>query len=96
MSKKITSFLMLLLTMFIVTPAMAQNDELNFGGTHITAGDHIGGIPFLVKSLNIPVIYAPRLAAALIRNKFEEMRLTDKLPLIEYDDSHLSVQSGSL
>ena len=42
MSKKITSFLMLLLTIFIVTPAMAQNDELNFGGTHISAGETVG------------------------------------------------------
>src|SRR5574344_187886 len=28
--------------------------------------DHIGGIPFLVQSFHIPVIYAPRLAAALM------------------------------
>ena len=66
-----------------------KNNRNKVKALFITHGheDHIGGIPFLVKSLNIPVIYAPRLAAALIRNKFEEMRLTDKLPLIEYDDS---------
>ena len=65
-----------------------KNNRNKVKALFITHGheDHIGGIPFLVKSLNIPVIYAPRLAAALIRNKFEEMRLTDKLPLIEYDD----------
>ena len=66
-----------------------KNSRNKVKALFITHGheDHIGGIPFLVKSLNIPVIYAPRLAAALIRNKFEEMRLTDKLPLVEYDDS---------
>ena len=65
-----------------------KNNRNKVKALFITHGheDHIGGIPFLVKSLNIPVIYAPRLAAALIRNKFEEMRLSDKLPLIEYDD----------
>ena len=65
-----------------------KNNRNKVKALFITHGheDHIGGIPFLVKSLNIPVIYAPRLAAALIRNKFEEMRLTDKLPLIEFDD----------
>ena len=65
-----------------------KNNRNKVKALFITHGheDHIGGIPFLVKSLNIPVIYAPRLAAALIRNKFEEMRLTDKLPLIEFDE----------
>ena len=66
-----------------------KNNRNKVKALFITHGheDHIGGIPFLVKSLNIPVIYAPRLAAALIRYKFEEMRLSDKLPLIEYTDS---------
>ena len=65
-----------------------KNNRNKVKALFITHGheDHIGGIPFLVKSLNIPAIYAPKLAAALIRNKFEEMRLTDKLPLIEYDE----------
>ena len=66
-----------------------KNNRNKVKALFITHGheDHIGGIPFLVKSLNIPVIYAPRLAAALIRYKFEEMRLNDKLPLIEYDEA---------
>ena len=65
-----------------------KNNRNKVKALFITHGheDHIGGIPFLVKSLNIPAIYAPKLAAALIRNKFEEMRLADKLPLIEYDE----------
>ena len=34
--------------------------------------DHIGGIPFLLQNVHIPVIYAPKLAASLIKNKLEE------------------------
>lgn len=48
--------------------------------------DHIGGIPFLVQTLNIPVIYAPRLAAALIKNKFEENRIKEATNLVEFDE----------
>ena len=65
-----------------------KNNRNKVKALFITHGheDHIGGIPFLIQSLNIPVIYAPRLAAALIRNKMEESRMSDKLPLIEYDE----------
>ena len=34
--------------------------------------DHIGGIPFLIQLVNIPVIYASRLTVGLIKNKLEE------------------------
>ena len=34
--------------------------------------DHIGGIPFLLQSVNIPVIYAPNQANELIKRKIEE------------------------
>ena len=63
-----------------------KNNRNKVKALFITHGheDHIGGIPFLIQSLNIPVIYAPRLAAALIRNKMEESRMSDRLPLVEY------------
>lgn len=47
--------------------------------------DHIGGIPFLVKMVKIPVIYAPKLACALIRQKLEDQKIKEKVNLIEYD-----------
>ncbi len=47
--------------------------------------DHIGGIPFLLRTVNVPVIYAPRLAAALIRHKIEDARIKDKVNIVEID-----------
>ena len=54
--------------------------------------DHIGGIPFLVQNLTIPVIYAPKLAAALIKHKLEDARIKEPVNIIEYDsDSIINV-----
>ena len=51
--------------------------------------DHIGGIPFLVQSINVPVIYAPRLAAALIKHKLEDNRIREEINIVEYSDNTL-------
>ena len=49
--------------------------------------DHIGAIPFLIQSVHIPVIYAPKLAAALIKKKLEEMRIRESVNIVEYDSN---------
>lgn len=57
-------------------------------GMVITHGheDHIGGIPFILKQVNIPVIYAPKIAVALIQHKLEDSRIPTKTALKEYDE----------
>lgn len=48
--------------------------------------DHIGGIPFLIKQVNIDAIYAPRFAKALIEKKLAEHRDAPKVPIIEINE----------
>ena len=48
--------------------------------------DHIGGIPFLLQNIFVPVIYAPKLAAALIRHKLSENNIKDKVKIVEIDE----------
>lgn len=48
--------------------------------------DHIGGIPFLLKSVEIDKIYAPRFAIALINRKLEERRMLKAARLIEINE----------
>ncbi|MBP5091116.1 MAG: ribonuclease J, partial [Bacilli bacterium] len=68
-----------------------KNNRSKIKALFITHGheDHIGGIPFLVRSVYIPVIYAPRLAAALIRHKLEDARIKDAIKIVEYDENSI-------
>ena len=71
-----------------------KNSRQKVKALFITHGheDHIGGIPFLVQSLHIPVIYAPRLAIQLIRHKLEDMRIREEVKFVEYNsDSVINV-----
>lgn len=43
--------------------------------------DHIGGIPYHLKQFDIPVIYGPRLAMALLQGKLEEAGVADRTEL---------------
>ncbi|MCR5348947.1 MAG: ribonuclease J [Bacilli bacterium] len=65
-----------------------KNNRSKIKALFITHGheDHIGGIPFLLRTVHVPVIYAPRLAAALIRHKLEDARFKDPVKIVEYDE----------
>ncbi|HOJ44448.1 MAG TPA: ribonuclease J [Bacilli bacterium] len=65
-----------------------KNNRSKFKALIITHGheDHIGGIPFLVQHVFVPVIYAPRLAAAFIRHKLEDNRIKENVKIVEYSE----------
>ena len=54
-----------------------KENEDKIKGLFITHGheDHIGSVPFLLQTVNIPVIYAPNQAAKLIKKKLEERNM---------------------
>ena len=64
-----------------------KKNEKKIKALFITHGheDHIGGIPFLLQTVNIPVIYAPNQAVGLIRKKLDERNIQYK-NLIVYDE----------
>lgn len=48
--------------------------------------DHIGGVTHLLKAVQVPTIYAPRLALGLIRKKISESKIANA-NLVEYDST---------
>lgn len=73
-----------------------KNNRNKIKALFITHGheDHIGGIPFLLQNVNIPVIYAPKLAAALIKSRLEENKLSERTKIVEYtEETKVTVDS---
>ena len=65
-----------------------KQNESKIKALLITHGheDHIGGIPFLLQSVKIPVIYAPKIAADLINKKLTERNIAyDNIQIITKD-----------
>ena len=54
-----------------------KKNENKIKALFITHGheDHIGGIPFLLQTVNIPAIYAPNQAIGLIKKKLEDRNI---------------------
>lgn len=72
-----------------------KQNEKKIKGLFITHGheDHIGGITFLLQSINIPKIYAPQIAVDLINKKlddknikYEDIQVIDKKSYITFDN----------
>ena len=69
----------------IVLPDMAylRENSHKIKGMIVTHGheDHIGGIAYHLKQFDIPIIYGPRLAMTLLRDKLEEAGVSDRTQL---------------
>lgn len=69
----------------IVLPDMTylQENQHRIKGMIVTHGheDHIGGIAYHLRQIDIPVIYGPRLAICLLQDKLQEAGLLEKTKL---------------
>ena len=75
-----------------------KKNESKIKALFITHGheDHIGGIPFLLQSVNIPAIYSPNQAAGLIRKKFEDRNIDYKNLFIYDEDTKVKFKTMSV
>lgn len=69
----------------IVLPDISflKEHENKLRGLAITHGheDHIGGVPYLVRDVNVPIIYGPALALGLLEEKLKDVGLQDRTTL---------------
>ena len=72
-----------------------KENEDKIKALFITHGheDHIGSIPFLIQSVNIPVIYAPNQAANLIKKKISERNLRYDNIVVYDEDSYFKFKN---
>lgn len=72
---------------------LSENRE-KIRGIFVTHGheDHIGGLPYILRELNVPV-FGTRLTLGLIENKLKEHNLLDSTKL-NIMDEHSAIQAG--
>ncbi|MBY0357141.1 MAG: ribonuclease J [Candidatus Obscuribacterales bacterium] len=71
----------------IVLPDISflKEHESKLRGLAVTHGheDHIGGVPYLVRDVNVPVIYGPALALGLLEEKLKDVGLHDRTTMVQ-------------
>jgi len=75
-----------------------KQNENKIKGLFITHGheDHIGGIAFLLQSVNIPTIYAPKIAIDLINHKLDDRNINYSNMQVIDKDSYIKFKSFEL
>lgn len=75
-----------------------KKNENKIKALFITHGheDHIGGIPYLLQTINIPAIYAPNQAVGLIRKKLEDRDIHYKNLFVYTEQSKIKFKSMSV
>ncbi len=75
-----------------------KQNESKIKGLFITHGheDHIGGIPYLVTNVNIPIIYAPKVATELIKKKLDDRAIAYKNIVIIDENTKVNYKHFSI